>query len=458
MSDSGEDDLPDLAIGNFNENKPYIPTKIDVDAEIAKNLERKERRKQIAIAKSEYEKQAYEPVTVKSIQEPTIQTLPPSRPIFNPERSLIYLNQDHLTTEQFFPSPYKFCTSDNVDEFFYWIQSKLKSSSDDCKQKFLQYLWLLLSCHSDRVVVEKCCSMLLEHNQLWKCWRLKYEEVVFVFCNWGVAPEDFISGLDSRNISSSLEPSPIISLYNVENILTILDCQLMIQDLESSEENYLSSKAIFIFLVLLPLDHKFLRCLPEVFKCLERLADRAKSHSSSWLEDYCAEILRLESHHARVAFLLECVVPESMRWCLCLAYCQKVFGLQPTFVADPDPTILRDLLLDARNDCLLLDSWDLYSLISIVDSGISCVINYETDRKIKEDFLEWLSLYMIRRNERRANLQAEEIDVDAAILAELVSRMQAQWESKWLSEPHNNLPIEIEEQELIGGGHDDDNI
>ena len=96
-------------------------------------------------------------------------------------------------------------------------------------------------------------------------------------------------------------------------------------------------------------------------------------------------------------------------------------------------------------------------MISIVDSGISQVVSFETDhvcsytsslflvfklckvlakefilfQEVKNGFLDWLNQYMERKVERRT----QDIDVDGTIIVQLVSRLQAEWESSWLPEP-----------------------
>lgn len=134
------------------------------------------------------------------------------------------------------------------------------------------------------------------------------------------------------------------------------------------------------------------------------------------------------------------------------------------------PAVLLNLLDRHFEEFLKLPSWDLYSMISIVDSGISVSVTFETDsvsddfvvrcnqqfkecwcienplkqliflQVIKKGFLDWLNTYMDRKPERRSN----GLDVDAVHIEELVSRLQAEWELLWL-EGHNSQSETVEE-------------
>ncbi|XP_034235317.1 uncharacterized protein LOC117641794 isoform X2 [Thrips palmi] len=424
---------------------PYAVTRINVDAEIAQNRARKELKRQIEEHQLVFDDQTEDQINIPDLPKPTICAFPPSRQFFHPDRSLRTFNCDSLTTEKLGPSKFFKCSSENADEFFSWVRSKFKTSDDDLQRQYLQYLWLLMSCHPNEFIVQNCYDLLIEYNS---CWKLTFEEVVLVFYNWGASPSDFVSEHDIESIISNLDCSILISpvnvekvsentlvpvkVVNVQKVLQVLSYQLSCNNLEGSQS---CKKSIFILLTLLVLDKNYYSCLSSVHACLEHLAN---SQTSPWIAEYCESLLQTVSHHAEVAFLSECVVPECMRWCLCVAHCQQVFSLQQTFVADSDPLLLMNILLGNFDTFLKLESWELYSLVSIVDSGLSQVVSFETDHDIKCGFLDWLNQFMERKFERRT----PDIDVDATLIVQLVSRLQAEWESTWVPEP--SVPLDAD--------------
>lgn len=62
-------------------------------------------------------------------------------------------------------------------------------------------------------------------------------------------------------------------------------------------------------------------------------------------------------------------------------------------------------------------------------------------QEIKNGFLDLLNQYMERKIERRT----DDIDVDATLLVQLVSRLQAEWESTWIPEPSVPLEADIDQ-------------
>ncbi|KAJ1526282.1 hypothetical protein ONE63_009436 [Megalurothrips usitatus] len=425
MNDSTDDDLPDIAIDSISHVTVRQITKIDVDAEIAGNLARKELKKKISEQKIEFKEELPKLIEIQDAPEPKICSFPPQRQVFDPKLSLKVFKSDTIGIESFSSSNFNSCTSTNADEFFMWMKAKYKNSSEEIKREFLRYLWLLISCHPDPSVVLKCYDVLVEFNS---CWKLQYEEVILVLKNWGVPLRDFVSNLDFSHILAPLDADQLVSVCNVQHTLQILRCQLMVEDLGGDQS---LRRTLFIILTLLPLDKNYFACLPDVCACLEELIVFSKSGDPLWVESYCEGLFQVELHHAQVAFLAECVVPQSMRWCICFAYCQQVFSLDQTFFAEPEPSLLQDILLDNVDKLLKLGSWELYSLISLVDTGISLAVTCETEYSVRKGFMDWLSCYMERRIERRT----DDIDVDASYIAELVSRLQAEWESTWLAEP-----------------------
>lgn len=441
MEDSGDEDLADIAISNVAV-PTYAVTRVDVDKEIRESKARRERQNEMkAVCQQEAEcdnQQNLDVLQIRPLPQPEICSLPPDRKIFQQDRSQKSFNSASLTTENIFPSNGSTCSLDNVDEFFYWIRSKLKAASVDQKRRLFQYLWLLMSCHPKPHVVQKSCDTLVDFNS---SWRLSYEEVILVFYNWGVSPSDFSSNMPLENIVASLNTSPVVSAFNVENTLRILNYQLTDNNLGATDE---SAKSIFVLLLLLALDTEYRQCLSEIYSCLEHLTVYAKSINSKWIEDYCQALFAIGLHHAQLAFLIECVVPEQMRWCLCLAFCQHIFSEEICFEADPQTNILHDILHNHFEEFMKLGSWELYSVLSVVSAGISHSITFETDPEIKRGFLHWLNHYMERRPERKK----DDIDVDAILIAELVSRLQAEWEAMWPGMHAENVDeIQSEESE-----------